>query len=322
VQYAEPKWYAVKHTDENIVAQSRSGGIFTALSDAVLAESGVIYGCVMTEDFRAVHIRAEDTQGRDRMRGSKYIESSLGDTLRQVRDDLKAGRKVLFTGTSCQIAGLRRFLGRDWENLLCVDIVCHGVPSPKVWQAYLAWQEKKSKAKVVSANFRNKKDFGWREHMETLTMDDGKVIHSKDFALLFYDHSILRPSCYTCPYKSIMHPGDITIADYWGVEKAAPDFDDNKGVSLVLVNNSRGEGAFEAVKDSLRWQVTSMELSLQPPLLRPFAAPKHRADFWKDFSTKDFGYLVKKYVGAGLLGKIRRKIKSLLGKRKKGRDAS
>lgn len=322
MQFSEPQWYAVKHRDENVVAQSRSGGVFTALSDAVLQEGGVIYGCVLTEDFRAVHIRGEDTWDRDRMRGSKYVQSSLGDTLRKAQKDLEAGRKVLFTGTSCQIAGLRSFLGKDWDNLLCVDIVCHGVPSPAVWQAYLAWQERTHKMDVVFAEFRNKKTFGWREHTESLVMDDGEVVHSKVFTSLFYDHSILRPSCYTCSFKNVMHPGDITIADYWGVEKAAPEFDDNKGVSLVLVNNVKGEQAFEAVKDMLRWKATSQEHSLQQPLLRPFPRPSHRDKFWTDFAEKDFGYLVRKYVGAGLWGKIKRKSKSLLRKFGKGRDIS
>ena len=118
----------------------------------------------------------------------------------------------------------------------------------KIWEAYLRWQEHKMHSKVASVDFRNKKDFGWHDHVETLCFENGKSTSSRVFKELFYGHTVLRPSCYECPYKSIMHPGDITIADYWGIEKAAPEFDDNKGVSLVLVNNEAGEKIFEKVK--------------------------------------------------------------------------
>lgn len=132
-------------------------------------------------------------------------------------------------------------------------------------------------------NFRNKRDFGWRNHVETIVFKNGKSANSHVFKNLFYGHTVLRPSCYECPYKSVMHPGDITIADYWGIEKAAPEFDDNKGVSPVLVNNEAGEKAFEKVKEKLVWKQTKLEDSLQPPLKAPFPKPKNREQFWSDF---------------------------------------
>lgn len=319
--WQRPKVYAVKHKDENIRAASRSGGIFTAISDLVL-DGGVVYGCVLTSDFQAVHIRAEDKVGRDLMRGSKYIQSKLGETYKNVRADLDSGRNVLFTGTSCQVAGLKGFLGKEYNNLLCVDIVCHGVPSPVIWEAYLRWQEKKAGAKVVGVDFRNKKDFGWRAHMETLTMDSGKRVSSGVFKELFYGHNVLRPSCYECPFKSVMHPGDITIADYWGIEKAAPEFDDNKGVSLVLVNDDRCAEIFEAIKDKMVWKQTRIEDSMQPPLKAPFPRPKNRDQFWADFRSRDFGYIARKYGGEGFLNKAKgsaRKIKRKVGQLVKNR---
>lgn len=220
-----PTVYAVKHKNEKIRMESRSGGIFTALSDLILIECGIIYGCVLTENFTAVHIRAESIGERNRMRGSKYIQSKLGETFRSVRNDLDNGKKVLFSGTSCQVAGLRRFLGKKYDNLFCVDIVCHGVPSLVVWIKYLNWQEKQNQGKVIKVDFRNKKFFGWHDHIETLWFDNKRSISSYVFRNLFYGHTILRPSCYECPYKSVLHPGDITIADYWGIENAAPEFD-------------------------------------------------------------------------------------------------
>lgn len=306
MNWKQPKVYAVQHKSETVRAASRSGGIFTAVSDWVFTQNGIVYGCVLDKSLRAVHTRAICAEERDNMRGSKYIQSKLGDTYKNVKKDLMDGRLVLFTGTSCQVAGLKRYLGKEYENLLCVDIVCHGVPSPKVWGEYLHWQEEKNTAKVVKADFRNKIDFGWRAHKETLTFENGKSVSSNVFTALFYGHSILRPSCYECPYKSVMHPGDITIADYWGIERAAPEFDDNKGVSLVLVNDENGEIVFDSVKDSLRWKVTRLEDSMQPPLKAPYPEPNNRDAFWSDFSNRSFGYVAKKYAGAGFISKIKR----------------
>ncbi len=328
MNWEKPKVYAVKHKDEEIRAASRSGGIFTALSDLVLADGGIVYGCVLTENFTAVHIRAESVVERNRMRGSKYIQSKLGDTFKNVQKDLEDGKSVLFSGTSCQVAGLKQFLKEEYDNLFCVDIVCHGVPSISVWKSYLHWQEQKNHGKAVKIDFRNKKDFGWHDHVETIEFENGKSASSRVFRNLFYGHMILRPSCYECPYKSVMHPGDITIADYWGIEKAAPEFDDNKGVSLVLVNNKAGENAFERVKDKLIWKRTELKDSMQPPLKAPFPKPDNRERFWDDFRNKPFEYVAKKYGGIGLkndvktfLRKIKRKIKKLVvkgGKRNTG----
>ena len=319
MNWKEPKVYAVKHKDEDTRAASRSGGIFTALSDEVLYDGGVVYGCVLSESFDAIHVRAENTEDRNRIRGSKYIQSKLGDTFGNVKADLEEGRFVLFSGTSCQVAGLKAYLQKDYENLICVDIVCHGVPSAKVWHEYLNWQEKKNSSKITDVDFRNKKDFGWRAHMETLYFENGKIENSGVFRTLFYGHNVLRPSCYECPYKSTMHPGDITIADYWGIENAAPEFDDNKGVSLVLVNNEVGEKILDEVKDKLIWRETRIEDSMQPPLKAPFPKPETREQFWKDFETRDFSYITKKYGGAGFkngmkrfLGKVKRKLKRLV----------
>lgn len=311
MNWNKPEVFAVQHKDEKVRASSRSGGIFTALSDYVLEQDGVVYGCVLTEDFEAVHVRADSTHVRDQMRGSKYIQSRMNDTYKNVKYDLEAGRKVLFSGTSCQVAGLKGYLRREYENLLCIDIVCHGVPSPKVWKGYLAWQEKKNRSKVKKVDFRNKKDFGWRNHIETLGLKNGQTVNSKVFTTLFYGHSILRPCCYECPYKSVMHPGDITIADYWGIEKAAPEFDDNKGVSLVLINNEKGNGVFDTIKARVKWQETILEDSMQPPLIAPFPEPVKRKKFWSDFANRDFDYIVKKYGGAGVRNKIKRVLRKI-----------
>lgn len=311
MNWNKPEVFAVQHKDENVRAASRSGGIFTALSDYVLEQDGVVYGCVLTEDFEAVHVRADRKHVRDRMRGSKYIQSRMNNTYKNVKYDLEADRKVLFSGTSCQIAGLKGYLRKEYKNLLCIDIVCHGVPSPKVWKAYLAWQEKKNRSKVKKVDFRNKKDFGWRDHIEMLYLTNGQTVNSKVFTTLFYGHSILRPCCYECPYKSVVHPGDLTIADYWGIEKAAPEFDDNKGVSLVLINNEKGNEVFDTIKDQVKWQETRLEDSMQPPLIAPFPEPENRKTFWDDFENKDFNYIANKYGGAGIKNRIKNTLRRI-----------
>ncbi len=296
----QPIVYAVKHKNVDVRMASRSGGIFTAVSDAVLEKGGTVYGCILRDGVNAVHIRAISKEERDRMHGSKYIQSNMGDTFLQVREDLAAGRKVLFSGTSCQVAGLKAFLGKDYGGqLFCLDILCHGVPSPLVWKKYVQWQEGHYGGTCVDADFRNKKDFGWDEHVETLTLQkpDGttETVHSKIFRNLFYSHKIIRESCYYCPYKDITHPSDMTIGDFWRVEKAVSGFDDNMGVSLVLVNTEHAKDMFDTVKKNLEFFPCRIEDSMQTPLKKPFRRPEGRDEFWRDFREQPFDFIANKY---------------------------
>lgn len=310
----QPKTYAVKAKNEETRLASRSGGIFTVLSDYVLNSEGVVYGCILDDNFHVIHARASTRAERNRMRGSKYVQSHMGDIYHHVRSDLENGKSVLFSGTSCQIAGLKMFLGSNQERLLCVDIVCHGVPSPKVWRDYIVWQEKKH-GKISSVDFRNKQKYGWADHVETLSLQAGKQIHSRVFTTLFYGHHILRPSCYECPFKSILHPGDITIADYWGIDKAAPGFNDNKGVSLVIINNDKGAAVFDQVRERVEWRETKIEDSMQPPLKGPFRRPIGRDQFWKDYAEKSFRDVAFQYGGLSLKGRLKNLKKSLRKKK-------
>lgn len=310
--YKSPIVYAVKHKNAETRALSRSGGIFTALSDYVLENSGVVFGCILNEKFEAVHIRAVNTDGRNLMRGSKYIQSNTLDVYKQAKEDLNSGKQVLFSGTSCQISGLKSFLGKEYENLLTIDIVCHGVPSTKVFHDYIKWSEKKYKSKCVKFDFRNKKDYGWESHVETLIFANKKRVDSRIFKSLFVGHNILRPSCYKCPYKSIIHPADISIGDYWGIDTACPGFNDNKGVSLVLINNPKGKEWFKKVVSDVEYKRCKIEDSMQIPLRKPFDAPKEREQFWKDYYSKDFSYIANKYGTIHLITRVKRKIKRIL----------
>lgn len=300
-QYKEPDCYVAKNKSISVRLNSQSGGMFSALSEVILNEGGAVYGCVLDEKWNACHIRGTDRAVRNNMRGSKYVQSDLKDVFKQVRADLNNGISVLFSGTSCQISGLKAFLKEDYDNLYCVDILCHGVVSPDVWQKYLKWQESRF-GKCIGVNFRNKK-FGWHSHYETLVMEvKGKHrnVKSNIYTSVFYGENALRPACYHCPYKEIMHPGDITISDAWGVEKANPQFDDNQGCSLVLLNNNKGSILFKKCTGSLEYFSADITQYMQPPLREPSPKPVKRKQFWRNYTEKPFRLIAKKYGGYGI----------------------
>lgn len=174
----------------------------------------------------------------------------------------------------------------------------------------MRWQEGKYHSQVKEIDFRNKRDFGWHDHVESLTFENGRRINSRVYTRLFCEHCILRPSCYECPYKSVMHPGDITLADYWGVEKAAPELDDDKGTSMVLLNNESGEQVFKAVENQLKWKATRLEDSMQKPLQAPFPKPENRDAFWRDYFVRPFSNVVKRYGSAKLVDRLRTELRS------------
>ncbi|MGN0602110.1 MAG: Coenzyme F420 hydrogenase/dehydrogenase, beta subunit C-terminal domain [Oscillospiraceae bacterium] len=298
--------WAVKHKEIDIRMNSRSGGIFTALTDCVLENGGVVYGAVLSEDCRSVsHARATTQEERNKFRGSKYIQSSVGDCYGLAKDDLDKGLSVVFSGTPCQIGGLYGFLGRDYENLLTIEVVCHGAASPLVWEHYVDWIEEKEKDTVVSADFRDKRKYGWGHHMESFVMKN-KTVSTKWYANLFYSHNSIRPSCFKCPYRNLKRISDITIADCWGIAKNRPDFNDNKGVSLVLLNNDKGKSAFDAVTDSLIMIPVDINDYMQPALSRTDPVPETRDKFWVDFCSKKMSFLLREYANFTIKERIKK----------------
>ena len=288
--------YAVKHKDSSVRASSRSGGIFTALSDWVLAKGGLVYGCKLENNRYATHCRASTHEVRNTFRGSKYIQSNTQHIFHNVKHDLKNGRWVLFSGTPCQTSAISDFCADiNCQRLILVDIVCHGVPSPKVWQDYLNFYERKQKSKVSSVDFRNKKDFGWAAHKETIYFADGTSYSGESFKTLFYNHLILRDSCFACPYKTLTRESDITIADCWGIQEHHPDFDDNKGVSLVLINTVQGQQLYQQLQDIESISVDIQNL-MQPCLMENWPKPMNYNEFWKFYRQKSFAKVLDKYV--------------------------
>lgn len=308
--------YAVKHKDEDTRLNSRSGGAFSALSDWFLERDGVIYGCVMANG-RARHIRTTNKMGRDKMRGSKYVQSSLGESFSMVEKDLHSGKQVLFTGTSCQVKGLQNYLGKEYSNLLCVDILCHGVPSPKVYTDYIKWQEKRNRKKIIGMDFRNKKKYGWADHVESLYFEDGNVIDSRIYTNMFYSLFIMRPCCYKCKFKGLEHSSDITLGDYWGIEKQVPEFYDNEGISLVLVNSKKGHAVLQDVKGKITLIQTEVSKEMmQQPLVKPYSSPQNRESFWKNYHNGGIQRVLVRYFDYGKVNDIKRLIRKIYDKLK------
>lgn len=305
--------YAVKHKDLKIRMSSRSGGIFTALSDEVLNQNGVIYGVGYKNGFRVCYKRAETKEQRDEFRGSKYVQSEVGDIFKQVKADLDAGRKVLFSGTPCHVAGVAKFI-KNKEKLFLVDIVCHGTPSPKIFKDYISYLETKYNGKVEQFNFRDK-SFGWNTCIETFVIN-GKKYKQDIYATLFGSCLSLRESCYNCKFTNLNRPSDITIADCWGIEKNRPDINDNKGVSLVIVNSKKGKILYNSIVSEVNQYSININDYLQPRLCSPNKKNVKYDEFWQDYIQNGFDYVIKKYAGQSKWGKVKKKIKNLLKRSK------
>lgn len=279
------KVYVGRHFDNGIVENSRSGGVFTALSDYILKEKGYIYGVVINENMKVIHSCADSEEERNRMRGSKYVQSLLDESIYQdIFDKIKMGKKILFTGTSCQIAGLKSTLKGIDDNVYYVDIVCHGVMSPLVYEEYIKRIEKKRNIRVNNIDFRNKKKYGWKEHIETLSID-GREEDSVVLRNIFYSLNATRPACSKCPFKTQYHPGDITIADCWGIENVAVEYADDRGCSLIFLNSDKGKKLFGKVIDNMDVREVSMSEPLfQQPLHKAYEInEERRMRFWRGF---------------------------------------
>ena len=296
----KPLAYAARHKDMKEVETSRSGAAFIAISDYVLEQGGVVYGAGYADHFRVVHKRAVTKEERDEFKGSKYVQSDLTGVFRQVKQDLKDGFTVLFSGTPCQTAGLNSYIGKKLRaNLILVDIVCHGVPGPYIWRDYITYLEKKQGDKICWVNFRDKQEFGWKAHKETFKFVKGGGKMS--FTYLFYQHIMFRRSCETCHYANTNRPSDITIADFWGWEKTNPDINkDDKGVSLVLVNTEKGRELFEAVKNRMTVIPAKLENCMQHNLQYPTTLNPRRIEFEIDYQKHGFPYVLNKYQGIGI----------------------
>ena len=317
-----PKAFAVINKNEEIRMQSSSGGVFTLLAEKIINEGGVVFGARFNENWQAEHDYTETTQGLAAFRGSKYVQSKIGNSYKKAKDFLEAGKKVLFTATPCQIGGLKSYLQKDYENLICADIICHGVPSPKVWQKYVLFREKTAKSKTGKIASR-RKNCGWTQFSVSFAFANDTEyceIFNKDiFMQVFLKDLCLRSSCYQCGFKSVNRTSDITIADFWGVQNVAPKMFDDKGTSLVLTQSPKGQKIFDEIKSDTNFAEVDCEKSLQfnPAAIRSCIKPKNRDKFMKNIDKLPFDKLVKKYERESLLNVVFRFIRRVLGKIKR-----
>ncbi len=252
----DAKIYGAYSNNESIRINSSSGGMFSELAASVLEKNGAVFGCTMNDDFSfAKHIKVEDVDDLSKLQGSKYLQSDTNITFEEVKNCLQNDQKVLYSGTPCQIAGLKGYLGKYSKdyNLITVDIICHGVPSSNVWNCYKSALEKKFDSTVEKISFRNKSN-GWQnysllcefENKKEYKMFAGDDLYLRGFVADYY----LRPSCYDCQFKGDNIKSDITLADFWGIDKVNPKFNDDKGASLVVIHSQKGQQIFDEIKDN------------------------------------------------------------------------
>ena len=302
---------------------SSSGGIFPSLATKFVQEGGVVYGAAFAPDLTVEHIEVTDKDGLEKLKGSKYVQSELYSAYEEVKDHLQNNKKVLFSGTPCQIAGLKKYLGNQTEGLLTVDVACHGVPSPGLWEKYVKAFEETHHCKLKSVNFRDKAR-SWRQYdvVYTNTQNEDIRIAAEDdiFLSLFRQDMTLRPSCYNCPSRNGRSGSDITLADLWSVHRTAPHMDDDRGTSLVLVNSEQGRAQIEALKIEEICKVDPAEaVKENGGFAEEVVIPAKREEFFKGVhSTKNLIKYMKGYVvRTPLHKKIYRKIRRALSKMKR-----
>lgn len=304
--------FAVQMKDTDTRLRCQSGGMSSLLVDTVLSKGGIVYGCILDEKFNAVYGRITTNQESERLRGSKYVQASTNGIYETVKGDLKQGELVLFLGTPCYAEGLLSYLhGKFRENLILVDIICHGVPSPKLWRDFLTYRREQEGKEITKVNFRDKEHFGWHSHVESLWFGDERK-SSTIYTTIFYAHVAFRHSCLACPFTSTDRHSDITISDCWGLEKKIPSFDDNRGTSLAIVNTEMGRKWFQYGMVNADIVPVDLKDYMQPQLQHPSSCdPDRRTKFWSNYKCKGYSYIFKEYGHDSLYWRIRRKAASV-----------
>ena len=289
------RYFAAKSKDKNVIKNSSSGGAFYEISKTLFGENYIIFGAEMTEDLKVRHTCIEDFSEIHKLQKSKYVQSDTGNTFRKIRALLKENKKVLFSGTPCQVKGLKGFLGRDYDGLVTVDIVCHGVPPQKLFDKYTDELSAELGEKVTSFTFRNKKNFekkSCNQKTVLIKTESGKETVKEvlqcEYLAAFHEALFYRQSCGECPFACTDRVGDITLADFWGAEKFFPDFDDGKGLSLVIANTEKGMEILE--KTDMEFRETGWENAVKynAQLRRPVRFHKNRDEFFELNKTQSF----------------------------------
>ncbi len=302
--YVEPKCFAAQNKNLESLFNSTSGSAFAAFAEAMYKQGGYVGGAVFNEDFSVKQFISADKKDLEQLRNTKYVQSDSEGFYSDVQRILKEGNKVLVCGLPCQMAGLRSFLRKDYDNLIIVDLICLGINSPMILPAYLRWQEEKHGSKIVYYKAKNK-ELGWRQLTTKIVFENGEVEYDKRDTNYFTHgfigtHAFARPSCYDCKFKGTPRIADITIGDFWGVQKyVGAEFDHDLGTSVVIINSKRGEAFYEAIRGKFRdtsidYQDVrkgnpALDISLSPPSF-------DRKKFYEELSTMSFGEFAEKYI--------------------------
>lgn len=317
------KSYICLNKDNNIRLKSSSGGVFSAIAEYIIQKNGVVFGAGFDEELNVCHKFVDNTFDLEDLRGSKYVQSKIGDAYKEAEEFLKKGTSVLFVGTPCQIEGLKLCLDKDYENLICSDFICHGVSSPKVWRKFISEKESEFNSKVKEAYFRDKNK-GWKKFSMVLKFENGdKYIKNlnRDIMLRgFLGNIYLRPSCYDCNFKIVEKASDLTLGDFWNIDNIYPDMNDDKGISLLVINSKKGEKIFKAISENIISKEVNFEKNVLniEAFMKSAKVSKNRADFMKDLDDNSLDTIVNKYCKINKLNIIKflvpRKVKLVIKK--------
>ena len=316
---SRPKCFAAEHKSIEVVFNSTTGGMFSALAEGMYSQKGYVGGAIHNEDFSVSHFVSNSRSDLQQLRRSKDLQSNAEGFYKKVKSLLENGERVLVCGVPCQIAALQNYVGKNYDNLITVDLVCAGVNSPKVWRKYLDYIEEKNGSKIIWTENKSK-EYGWNKLTQKFIFDNVEEYFDTDKTSLFthgyiVSHLYCRPSCYECEFKGFPRIADITIGDFWGITKHSKNHNSNMGTNLVMINSSKGQRYFDKIKKRVNIEETPLEwaLSGNPALTSSISRlSDKRAEFFEDLEAISFDELVKKYdpVQPSKLRIVLRKIKS------------
>ena len=310
------KCYVGYNKDIEIQEKSSSGGIFDIIAKEILKDNGLVLGAAFDENNKLKHFIVNNLDGLEKLRGSKYLQSDLNDVFKQIKDNIK-NRKILFVGVPCQVAGLKAYLNKDYDNLICIDLICHGVPTPKLFDKYVKELEEKNNDKLINYNFRDKST-GWDSYSNSATFKN-KVVKelqsNNDYMKLFLSDVALRESCYNCNFKLGNKYSDITLGDFWGVKNYYPEMYNKKGVSAIIVNTEKGKDIIKNISNKLEFKECQLEEIVKGNSSLKISGKlnKKRKEYFKDIDKLTVKDLAQKYVpNINFIKKFLEKLKSIL----------
>ena len=294
-----PQYFGVQAKEEKVRYASSSGGMFPVLAEYIFRQQGVVYGAAYDRHMRVVHREILAMEEMDSIKRTKYVQSSLKGIYRKIETRLKNGQWVLFCGTPCQAEGLRLYLKQPYPKLILADLICYGVPSPGIWGDYVKYLEKKHGGKMTDFSFRDKRK-GDNGHTRAYVVNGKEYagsLYGDTYCRMYFSNNMLRPSCHQCRFCSVERNSDLTIGDFWGIEKVKPEMDDGMGTSLVILHTDKGREIWEEIRDRLSWFECGEEDAVQPRLTSPTDAAKSRGFFHAFYRLLPFPLFQALYRG-------------------------